>query len=195
MIGGLLAALVVLLFLWNGRSTLIAALAIPTSIIATFALIALALPLSVLLESLTGVLEAAQRFDLVTAFRIPFLLCEALVPLYGLHIGWDLPTIAALQLAITVVFLIIYFLLCAWVLPDLRRRPRFDREELKRLFGFGKWVIVSNVVGPLFKYLDRLAIGMVTPSTSTHNSCPLTRQTATGTRSSISMRTRLGNDV
>jgi len=37
--GGLLAALVVLLFLRNGRSTLIAALAIPTSIIATFALI------------------------------------------------------------------------------------------------------------------------------------------------------------
>ncbi|MCB9592366.1 MAG: efflux RND transporter permease subunit [Sandaracinaceae bacterium] len=38
--GGLLAAFVVLLFLRNGRSTVIAALAIPTSIIATFALIA-----------------------------------------------------------------------------------------------------------------------------------------------------------
>jgi hydrophobic/amphiphilic exporter-1 (mainly G- bacteria), HAE1 family len=38
--GGLLAALVVFLFLWNFRSTLIAALAIPTSIIATFGLMA-----------------------------------------------------------------------------------------------------------------------------------------------------------
>jgi len=38
-VGGLLAALVVLLFLWNGRSTVIAALAIPSSIIATFALL------------------------------------------------------------------------------------------------------------------------------------------------------------
>jgi HAE1 family hydrophobic/amphiphilic exporter-1 len=38
-LGSLFAALVVLLFLWNGRSTLIAALAIPTSIISTFALI------------------------------------------------------------------------------------------------------------------------------------------------------------
>ena len=38
-LGGLFAALVVLLFLWNGRSTVIAALAIPTSIIGTFALI------------------------------------------------------------------------------------------------------------------------------------------------------------
>ncbi|HWW74819.1 MAG TPA: efflux RND transporter permease subunit, partial [Pyrinomonadaceae bacterium] len=38
--GGLLAALVVFLFLWNVRSTLIAAVAIPTSIIATFGLMA-----------------------------------------------------------------------------------------------------------------------------------------------------------
>jgi HAE1 family hydrophobic/amphiphilic exporter-1 len=38
-LGSVLAALVVLLFLWNGRSTVITALAIPTSIIATFALV------------------------------------------------------------------------------------------------------------------------------------------------------------
>ena len=38
-LGSLLAAIVVLLFLWNGRTTLIAALAIPTSIISTFAFI------------------------------------------------------------------------------------------------------------------------------------------------------------
>ena len=40
LIGSILAALVVLVFLWNWRSTVIAALAIPTSIIATFTLIA-----------------------------------------------------------------------------------------------------------------------------------------------------------
>jgi hydrophobic/amphiphilic exporter-1 (mainly G- bacteria), HAE1 family len=39
-VGSILAALVVLVFLWNWRSTLIAALAIPTSIISTFTLIA-----------------------------------------------------------------------------------------------------------------------------------------------------------
>ena len=39
-LGGLFAAVVVFLFLWNFRSTIIAALAIPTSIIAAFAAIA-----------------------------------------------------------------------------------------------------------------------------------------------------------
>src|SRR4051812_30165278 len=38
-LGSVLAALVVLVFLWNWRSTLIAAIAIPTSIVATFGLI------------------------------------------------------------------------------------------------------------------------------------------------------------
>lgn len=48
-VGGFLAALVVLIFLRNGRSTIIAALAIPTSIIATFALLgALGLTLNII---------------------------------------------------------------------------------------------------------------------------------------------------
>jgi HAE1 family hydrophobic/amphiphilic exporter-1 len=37
-VGGILASVVVFLFLWNIRTTFIAALAIPTSIISTFAL-------------------------------------------------------------------------------------------------------------------------------------------------------------
>ncbi|HEY8430957.1 MAG TPA: efflux RND transporter permease subunit [Sandaracinaceae bacterium] len=74
-VGGFLAALVVLLFLRNGRSTIIAALAIPTSIIATFALIAaldltlnlitlLALTLSVgiVIDDAIVVLENIVRF-------------------------------------------------------------------------------------------------------------------------------------
>ncbi len=75
LIGAVLAALVVLLFLRNGRSTIIAALAIPTSIVATFALIAvlgltlnmitlLALTLSVgiVIDDAIVVLENIVRF-------------------------------------------------------------------------------------------------------------------------------------
>ncbi len=52
-VGGILAALVVLVFLRNGRSTVIAALAIPTSIISTFTLIA-ALGLTLNMITLLG---------------------------------------------------------------------------------------------------------------------------------------------
>ncbi|MCA9704550.1 MAG: efflux RND transporter permease subunit [Myxococcales bacterium] len=74
-VGGFLAALVVLFFLRNGRSTVIAALAIPTSIISTFTLIAalgltlnmitlLALTLSVgiVIDDAIVVLENIVRF-------------------------------------------------------------------------------------------------------------------------------------
>ncbi len=74
-VGGLLAALVVLLFLWNGRSTIIAALAIPSSIIATFALmrimgltlntitlLALTLSVGIVIDDAIVVLENIVRF-------------------------------------------------------------------------------------------------------------------------------------
>jgi len=74
-VGGFLAALVVLLFLRNGRSTIIAALAIPTSIISTFALIgalgltlnmitllALTLSVGIVIDDAIVVLENIVRF-------------------------------------------------------------------------------------------------------------------------------------
>ncbi|MCC7539202.1 MAG: efflux RND transporter permease subunit [Deltaproteobacteria bacterium] len=74
-LGGLLAALVVLVFLWNGRATVISALAIPTSIIATFGLIqamgltlntitllALTLAVGIVIDDAIVVLENIFRF-------------------------------------------------------------------------------------------------------------------------------------
>jgi HAE1 family hydrophobic/amphiphilic exporter-1 len=73
--GGLLAAIVVFLFLWNFRSTLIAAIAIPTSIITTFGLmaamgytlnqitmLALTLMVGIVIDDAIVVLENIYRF-------------------------------------------------------------------------------------------------------------------------------------
>jgi len=74
-IGGLLAAIVVFLFLWNFRSTIIAALAIPISIVASFAIIAalgyslnqmtmlaLTLMVGIVIDDAIVVLENIYRF-------------------------------------------------------------------------------------------------------------------------------------
>jgi HAE1 family hydrophobic/amphiphilic exporter-1 len=74
-LGSALAALVVLFFLWNWRSTLIAAIAIPTSIVATFGLIwyegftlnsmtmlALTLAVGIVIDDAIVVLENIYRF-------------------------------------------------------------------------------------------------------------------------------------
>ncbi len=75
MLGGVLASLVVLVFLWNWRSTLISALAIPASIIATFALmyymgftlnvitlLALTLAVGIVIDDAIVVLENIYRY-------------------------------------------------------------------------------------------------------------------------------------
>jgi HAE1 family hydrophobic/amphiphilic exporter-1 len=74
-VGGLLAAIIVFLFLWNFRSTIIAALAIPTSIISAFAIIAvlgyslnqmtmlsLTLMVGIVIDDAIVVLENIYRF-------------------------------------------------------------------------------------------------------------------------------------
>jgi HAE1 family hydrophobic/amphiphilic exporter-1 len=74
-LGSILAALVVLVFLWNWRSTIIAAIAIPTSLISTFALLsamgltlntitllALALVVGIVIDDAIVVLENIYRF-------------------------------------------------------------------------------------------------------------------------------------
>ncbi len=74
-VGGFLAAFIVFIFLWNFRSTLIAALAIPTSIISAFALIsalgyslnqmtmlALTLMVGIVIDDAIVVLENIYRF-------------------------------------------------------------------------------------------------------------------------------------
>ncbi len=75
LLGSLLASLVVLFFLWNWRSTLIASIAIPTSLIATFALmwilgltlnvitlLALTLAVGIVIDDAIVVLENIYRF-------------------------------------------------------------------------------------------------------------------------------------
>ena len=74
-VGSILAAAVVLVFLWNWRSTIIAAIAIPTSIVATFGLIwyqgftlnsmtllALTLAVGIVIDDAIVVLENIYRF-------------------------------------------------------------------------------------------------------------------------------------
>lgn len=138
---------------------------------ATFLVVAIAIPLTIVVDSLSGLLEAAQRFDLVNAVRVPFILSSALLPLLGVHLGWDLAAITGMQLVATIVFAAASGALCLHVHPELRARPllvnvRVTRAELRALLSFGGWIIVSNAIAPLLMYLDRLAIGVLISMTA-----------------------------
>ena len=124
----------------------------------TFYLLSLSIPVVLICSSFRGVLEAAQRFDLVNAVRIPISTLTFLLPLVGLLLGFNLPGIVVLILVAR------FGSLAAFVVMSLRIAPQLRRYSgsfalLPRLFFFGGWVTVSSIVGPILVYLDRFLIG------------------------------------
>jgi len=123
--------------------------------------LAATVPLVLLGASLRGLLEAAQRFDLSTAIRIPASTATFAVSAIAAAYGVSLPGILfalLLSRAVTCVAL-------AWAasvaIPHLRWRAPRVTPELRPLLTFGGWIAVSSVVSPALLYLDRFMLGAV----------------------------------
>jgi O-antigen/teichoic acid export membrane protein len=124
----------------------------------TFYLLALSVPVVLVSSSFRGVLEAAQRFDLVNAVKTPSSASTFLLPLVGLLLGFNLPGIVVLILLARV------GALSAFIIMNLRITPRLRRYSgsfllFPCLFTYGGWVTVTSIVGPVLVYLDRFLIG------------------------------------
>src|ERR1700704_236954 len=124
-------------------------------------------------NTLRGVLEAAQRFDLVNLVKVPssvlFYLVAALAIPFGVHVAG----IVSLMVGIRLISTIAYFFQCFRVIPGLRDHLRFSRGSLRPLAVFGGWIMVSNVAGPIFAYLERFMIASIlSVSTLTFYSAP-----------------------
>lgn len=124
----------------------------------TFHLLALSIPLVLVSSSFSGVMEAAQRFDLVNLVRIPSSILTFLLPLVGLYLGLGLPGIIALILIARIVTLVALIVMDLRIVPKLRVYS-VSFAFFSYLFSFGGWVMVSNLIAPIFVYLDRFLIG------------------------------------
>lgn len=126
---------------------------------AMFYLVALSIPLVLVSSSLTGVLAAGQRFDLVNAVSASFNIANFVLTFFGvLYFGWDLSAIVALVVVSRFLALFAHYWLCIRVFPSFKG-PRFHPAELRALVAFGGWVTVSSVVVPILLYMDRFIIG------------------------------------
>lgn len=124
----------------------------------TFHLLAVSIPLALVSSSFSGVLEAAQRFDLVNAVRIPSSTLTFLLPLVGLYLGLGLPGIVALILLARVGTLAAFFMMDLGIVPKLKKYS-VSFARFSQLFAFGGWVMITSIVGPILVYLDRFLIG------------------------------------
>jgi len=126
---------------------------------ATFHLLALIVPMMMIGSVWSSVLEAGQRYDLVNAVGVPVSAFNFLIPAVGVRFGLRLPGILLLLLLIRAVAATAYFLISLKLFPVLRCGMAVDKASLRALFGYGRWVALSNAIWPGLLYLDRFLIG------------------------------------
>lgn len=128
--------------------------------LAALKIVAISLPFVIASSGARGMLEAHQRFDLVNWVRAPLGIYTFAAPLFVAHyLSNDLSAIAWVLLLGRVMFLCCTMWLCIKTIPSLRRIEKIQSGLLKTLFGFGGWMTVANLVGPMMTYLDRFIIG------------------------------------
>lgn len=120
--------------------------------------LALCLPFVTLTAALRGVLEAGQRFGWVNALRIPLGILTFLLPVAVTASTPDLFALCVALAILRVIGALAHWMVCAKLYPALMRLGAPSRQGFSEMFGYGLWLTVSNVVGPLMVYLDRFVI-------------------------------------
>jgi O-antigen/teichoic acid export membrane protein len=125
----------------------------------TFFILAASLPVVLAANAVRGVLEAAQRFDLVNYVKVPCNVSVFLIPAIAVPFGIRLPGIVSLLVLARLSAGTVYLVLCCRVFPVLRGSLSFNSKLLRPLAAYGGWVTVANVVGSFLVYSDRFMIG------------------------------------
>ncbi|MBK5225506.1 MAG: flippase [Thermoleophilia bacterium] len=125
-----------------------------------FYLCALAIPLIVISAGLSGMLAAAQRFDLINLIRIPLGLFVFIGPLLVLPFSHSLFWMTAILVSGRLMAVVAQVLICLRVFPSLRQRWSLpELGVIRKLIGFGSWMTVSNIISPVMVSMDRFLVG------------------------------------
>jgi O-antigen/teichoic acid export membrane protein len=134
--------------------------------VTAFHVLAAGLPLVVLTTALIGLLEAHQRFAVITAVRVPLGVLTFAGPLLTLQFTPSLAWATTALLVSRSLALAAYFLTAASIRKELRT-PRLPQlGYIRPLLSFGGWLTVTNIVGPLLTYLDRFFVGALLTMTA-----------------------------
>lgn len=121
-------------------------------------LLAMTIPLVTTSSGLRGVLEGYQRFDLVNYVRVPIGILTFLGPVLIIPLGAGLVPAVASLVGVRTINVVLYLLMALRMMPALRK-PRLSAGEIRPLLGFGGWITVSSIVGPLMVSTDRFLLG------------------------------------
>jgi O-antigen/teichoic acid export membrane protein len=132
----------------------------------TFQLLAVSLPFVITTGGFRAVLEAYQRFDLVTWLRLPLGIATYAVPLAVLPFSHGLVAVVGALVIARVVAWALHLAVCLRAVAALRTRPALHAPLVRPLLAFGGWMTVSNLISPAMVYFDRFVIGALISMTA-----------------------------
>lgn len=120
---------------------------------------ALGIPMTTVTTGLRGILEAYEDFPHVNLLRMllgasNFGMPMLSVMLLGPSLVWVIGSLVGARL----VLLIAHLLLVNHKLPPNWKKVPVSKTQLRRLFTFGAWITVSNIIGPIMVTADRFVI-------------------------------------
>jgi O-antigen/teichoic acid export membrane protein len=139
-----------------------------------FVIGAISIPFMLVFGTLKGFQMAMQRFDVMNMFQGAQGAFQWLGAVLLVMFGYGVKEIIGVTIVSRIFLTVLAFLVTPRFLPEfLTTMPIWNRLELRRLMKFGGWLTISQVVGPLFLYIDRLFIGIfMTMTAVTYYSVP-----------------------
>jgi len=135
--------------------------------------LALSLPLVTLTAALRGLLEAGQRFGWVNAIRVPLGILTFAAPLAATWWSVSLVALASALALMRLAAFVAHWAACARLWPARVGLGAPRGAAAREMLGYGAWLTVSNVIGPLMVYIDRFVIaGLLAVSWVAYYSAP-----------------------
>lgn len=123
-------------------------------------ILAATLPFVVSTSGLIGILQAHQRFKVIAAVRVPLGAVTFAGPALIMPLTHSLVAVTAVLAASRALAWLGYRYFCR---DHQRENAPVTGRDLRlhgrRLIGFGGWITVSNIVGPIMVYFDRFFVG------------------------------------
>lgn len=126
-----------------------------------FLILCISIPLIISLSVLRGTLESYQRFDLINLLRVPIGSLTFLGPLIVLLFSDQLTHVVYSLVLIRVFEFVIMFFFCSKIIPEMIKKFNMRQKYTFDFFRFGGWITISNVIGSIMIYLDRILISSI----------------------------------
>jgi O-antigen/teichoic acid export membrane protein len=138
-----------------------------------FYALVISIPIVTTTAGLRGVLEAYQKFGIINIFRTILGGFTFIAPLICLIFTNSLFWIVISLIILRSFIWILYFSECIKVFLNFKSKVAFNTNLFKDVIKLSGWITVSNIIGPLFIYLDRFLIGaLISVSAITYYATP-----------------------